>query len=151
VARAPETGFYFEPLSERLVLVVEGSPFPTDDDWAYVGDPIEMSPELARLECANRWPGVDPDSLELELDLDFDRAVAEAERRQAEEAAGLVRRAAELDLDLDLLFAQAAAAQEAPPPPSPDAVRAALDDVAGKLEAADTIGAAIARAAHEKD
>src|SRR5919202_284727 len=92
VARAPETGFYFEPLSERLVLVVEGAPFPTDDHWAYVGDPIEMSPEVARIECANRWPGVDPVSLELELDLDYDRAVAEAELRQAEEAAGLVRR-----------------------------------------------------------
>ncbi len=105
MARAPETGFYFEPMAERLVLVVEGSPFPTDDHWAYVGDPIEMTPEVARLECANRWPGVDPDALEVEFDLDFQRAVEEAERRQAEDAAGLVRRATELDLDLDLLFA----------------------------------------------
>jgi hypothetical protein len=79
VARAPETGFYFEPIGERLVLVVEGSPFPSDDHWAYVGDPIEMTPEVARLECANRWPGVDPDSLEVELDLDFDRSVEEAD------------------------------------------------------------------------
>jgi len=74
MARAPETGFYFEPIAERLVLVVEGAPFPTDDHWAYVGDPIEMTPEAARLECANRWPGVDPDALDVELDLDFDRA-----------------------------------------------------------------------------
>src|SRR6266705_2736027 len=87
MARAPETGFYFEPMAERLVLVVEGSPFPTDDHWAYVGDPIEMTPEVARLECANRWPGVDPDALEVEFDLDFQRAVEEAERRQAEDAA----------------------------------------------------------------
>jgi hypothetical protein len=78
MARAPETGFYFEPIAERLVLIVEGSPFPTDDHWAWVGDPIEMSPELARLECANRWPGVDPDGLEVEFDLDFERAVEKA-------------------------------------------------------------------------
>jgi hypothetical protein len=76
MARAPETGFYFEPIAERLVLIVEGSPFPTDDHWAWVGDPIEMSPELARLECANRWPGVDPDGLEVEFD--FERAVEKA-------------------------------------------------------------------------
>lgn len=150
MARAPETGFYFEPMSERLVLVVEGSPFPTDDHWAHVGDPIEMSPELARLECANRWPGVDPDALEVELDLDFDRTIAEAERRQAEEAAGLVRQAAELDLDLDLLFAHAAAVRDATGT-SPQATRAALDAAVEKLGAPETIGAAIARAATEED
>jgi hypothetical protein len=71
MARAPETGFYFEPMAERLALLVEGWPFPTDDHWAYVGDPIEMTPELARLECANRWPGVEPDGLEVEFDLDL--------------------------------------------------------------------------------
>jgi len=151
MARAPETGFYFEPISERLVLVVEGSPFPTDDHWAYVGDPIEMTPELARLECATRWPGVDVESLQLELDLDFDRAVAESERRQAEEAAGVVRNAAELELDLDLLFAQAAALSETAPRAAADAVRAAIDDTAGKLDERDTIGAAIARAAQDED
>jgi len=150
MARAPETGFYFEPMAERLVLVVEGSPFPTDDHWAYVGDPIEMTPEVARLECANRWPGVDPDALEVEFDLDFERAVAEAERRQAEDAAGLVRRATELDLDLDLLFAHAEALRTAAEP-SREATRAALDEAAEKLDAADTIGAAIARAAKEGD
>jgi len=151
MARAPATGFYFEPISERLVLVVEGSPFPTDDHWAYVGDPIEMTPELASLECATRWPGVDVESLQLELDLDFDRAVAESERRQAEEAAGVVRNAAELELDLDLLFAQAAALSEAAPRAPADAVRAAIDDTAGKLDERDTIGAAIARAAQDED
>ncbi len=56
MARAPETGFYFEPISERLVLVVEGFPFPSDDFWAYVGDPVEMTQELARLMVATRWP-----------------------------------------------------------------------------------------------
>ena len=151
MARAPETGFYFEPMAERLVLVVEGSPFPTDDHWAYVGDPIEMSPELARLECATRWPGVDPDALEVEFDLDFERAVEESERRQAEDAAGLVRRATELDLDLDLLFAQAEALRSATPEPSREATRAALDEAAKKLDSADTIGADIARAAKDKD
>ena len=130
MARASETGFYFEPMAERLVLVVEGSPFPTDDHWAYVGDPIEMSPELARLECATRWPGVDPEGLEVEFDLDFERAVEDAERRQAEDAAGLVRRATELDLDLDLLFAQAEALRSATPEPSREATRAALDQAA---------------------
>ena len=44
MARAPETGFYFEPITERLALIVEGSPYPSDDPWAWVGDPVEMSP-----------------------------------------------------------------------------------------------------------
>src|SRR5467141_3484290 len=145
MARAPETGFYFEPMAERLVLVVEGAPFPTDDHWAYVGDPIEMTPELARLECATRWPGVDPEALEVEFDLDFERAVQESERGQADDAAGLVRRATELDLDL--LFAQAEALRSAGPEPSPESTRAALDEAAKKLDSADTIGASIARAA----
>jgi hypothetical protein len=79
MARAPETGFYFEPISERLLLVVEGTRFPTEDHWAYVGDPVEMSLELARLACATRWPGVDPDSLELELDFDVERAVSDGD------------------------------------------------------------------------
>ena len=151
MSRAPETGFYFEPMTERLVLVVEGSRFPTDDHWAYVGDPIEMSPELARLECATRWPGVDPEGLEVEFDLDFEGAVEDAERRQAEDAAGLVRRATELDLDLDLLFAQAEALRSATPEPSREATRAALDEAAKKLDSSDTIGASIARAAKDQD
>jgi hypothetical protein len=67
MARAPETGFYFEPIAERLALVLEGSPFPSDEDWAYVGDPAGMPSEVARLEVAARWPGVDPESLEVEL------------------------------------------------------------------------------------
>jgi len=151
MARAPETGFYFEPMTERLVLVVEGAPFPSDDHWAWVGDPIEMSPELARLECATRWPGVDPEALEVEFDLDFERAVEEAERGQAEAAAGVVRRATELDLDLDLLFAQAEALRGTAPEPSLESTRAAVDEAANKLDSADTIGASIARAATEED
>ena len=68
MALAPETGFYFEPIAERLALVLEGSAFPSEDDWAYVGDPVEMTVDAARLEVATRWPGVDPEGLELELD-----------------------------------------------------------------------------------
>ena|SRR5438132_12464400 len=146
MAHAPETGFYFEPLTERLALVVEGSPFPTDDHWAYVGDPIEMSPELARLECANRWPGVDPESLEVEFDLDFERAVQEQEKQRAAEAAGIVREAGELDFDLDILLAQAEALRRAADTASPDATRPALEE---STESPDTIGQAIARASKE--
>jgi len=76
MARAPETGFYFEPIAERLALVLEGSAFPSEEAWAYIGDPVEMPLPLARLEAATRWPGVDPESLELELDLDFERATS---------------------------------------------------------------------------
>jgi hypothetical protein len=68
MARVPETGFYFEPISERLALVVEGSPFPSDDHWAFIGDPVDMTPELARIEVATRWPGIDPEELEIEFD-----------------------------------------------------------------------------------
>ncbi len=67
MALAPETGFYFEPIAERLALVLEGAPFPSDADWAYVGDPAEMPAEVARLEVATRWPGVDPEALDLEV------------------------------------------------------------------------------------
>jgi hypothetical protein len=76
MARAPETGFYFEPIAERLALVLEGSAFPSEDAWAYIGDPVDMPLPLARLEAATRWAGVDPESLELELDLDFERATS---------------------------------------------------------------------------
>ena len=68
MARAPETGFYFEPIAERLALVLEGAPFPSEEAWAFVGDPAEMPVEVARLEVATRWPGVDPAALEVELD-----------------------------------------------------------------------------------
>ena len=68
MSRAPETGFYFEPIAERLALLREGSPFPSLEAWAYVGNPAEMTEEVARLEVATRWPGVDPDGLELETD-----------------------------------------------------------------------------------
>ena len=76
MARAPETGFYFEPIAERLALVLEGSAFPSEEAWAYIGDPVKMPLPLARLEAATRWPGVDPESLKLELDLDFERATS---------------------------------------------------------------------------
>ena len=66
MAIAPETGFYFEPISERLALVEGGAAFPSPDAWAYVGDPALMSAEAARQEVALRWPGVLPGSLELE-------------------------------------------------------------------------------------
>lgn len=67
MARAPLTGFYFEPMTERLALIIESSPYPSDDPWAHVGGPVTMSPELARLEVATRWPGVDPETLEVEF------------------------------------------------------------------------------------
>ncbi|HTO97224.1 MAG TPA: hypothetical protein VMK66_09310 [Myxococcales bacterium] len=63
---APETGFYFEPISERLALVEGGAAFPSPEAWAYVGDPALMSAEAARQEVAIRWPGVDAEGLELE-------------------------------------------------------------------------------------
>jgi hypothetical protein len=72
MARAPQTGYYFEPLAERLALVLEGAAFPSPsgsgDAWAWVGDPLEMPIEVALLEVATRWPGVDPETLQLELD-----------------------------------------------------------------------------------
>lgn len=107
MARAPETGFYFEPVGERLALVVEGSPFPTDDHWAWLGDPIEMTPQQAQLVVAVRWPGIDPGELEVEFDLNFDRAVAEAERKRREDEAGVERVPTEFDVDLQQLLAQA--------------------------------------------
>jgi hypothetical protein len=67
MARAPETGFYFEPIAERLALVVEGFPFLSEEAWSFIGDPMEMTLEMARVEVAHRWPGVDPDALVLEL------------------------------------------------------------------------------------
>src|SRR5213075_1862781 len=106
MARAPETGFYFEPITERLALVVEGSPYPTDDPWAWVGDPVEMSPELARLEVATRWPGVDPEALEIEFDTNFDQAVREIERLQREEREKEPG-TGEIDFDVNLLLQQA--------------------------------------------
>ena len=113
MARAPETGFYFEPLTERLALVVEGAPFPSDDHWAWLGDPIEMTQDEARWSCGLRWPGVDPDTLEVEFDLDFERATAEAERQRLEVMAGLQRVPREFDLDVDALLAQADLLREA--------------------------------------
>src|SRR5947209_12120622 len=110
MARAPETGFYFEPLSERLALVLEGTPFPSDDHWAYVGDPVEITADLAKLECANRWPGVDPDALMVELPTNFEQMVTDIERLQLLEAE---RAAAEIpDFDIDTLLQQAETLRE---------------------------------------
>ena len=86
MAKASETGFYFEPMTERLALVVEGAPFPTPDQWAYLGDPIDMTPEMACLECALRWPGVDPSEVHVELDLGLNAMLAELERNTQAEA-----------------------------------------------------------------
>ena len=141
MARAPETGFYFEPLSERMALVVEGSPYPSDDHWAFVGDPVEMTPELARLEVANRWPGVDPETLEVEFDTNFERTVAEIDRLQREERP---REPGLVDFDVNFLLEQAEALKEA---------AAALQAPGTKdvEEAAEeTVGDAIARAHNEK-
>lgn len=66
MARVPETGFYFEPVAERLALLPGGGAFPSGDEWAYVGDPRQMSLEQARVEVAARWPGVDGEALTLE-------------------------------------------------------------------------------------
>ena len=106
MARAPETGFYFEPLAERLALVVDGAPFPSDDHWALIGDPIEMTPELAKLTCALRWPGIDPEALEVELNFDVERALAELQKAEEEKAAGLVRAPEEYSFDMDEFLRQ---------------------------------------------
>jgi hypothetical protein len=110
MARATETGFYFEPITERLALVIEGAPFPDDEQWAWVGDPAEMTPELARLECAVRWPGVDPDLLHVELDLGTDRLLAELEAQQRAEAQAVQ---ASSPADVQALLAQAHELQRA--------------------------------------
>ncbi len=113
LARAPETGYYFEPLTERLALVVEGAGFPSDDHWAWLGDPIEMTQEEARMSCGLRWPGVDPDALEVEFDLDFERATQEAEQQRLEALSGMQRLPREFDLDINSLLQQADLLREA--------------------------------------
>ena len=145
MARAPETGFYFEPMTERLSLIVEGSPYPTDDPWAYVGDPAQMSPELARLEVATRWPGVDPEMLEVEFDTNFERAAAEIERLQREEREKEPG-SGEIPFDLNLLLQQADALKAAAAQLTLPGAR----DVEEELEraAGETVGDSIARA-HE--
>jgi hypothetical protein len=86
MSRAPETGYYFEPIHERVALVLEGAAFPSDDAWAWVGDPLEMPAEVALLHVAARWPGVDPETLEIEYETDFAKAVEEVERLRRIEA-----------------------------------------------------------------
>ena len=143
MARAPETGFYFEPMTERMALIVEGSPYPTDDPWAHVGDPVAMSPERARLEVATRWPGVDPETLEVEFDTDFERAVAEIERLQREESEKEPG-SGEIPFDLNFLLQQADALKAA----AAQLVRPGAHEVEQELEraAGETVGDSIARA-----
>lgn len=138
MSRAPETGFYFEPIAERLALLLEGAPFPTDDAWAYVGDPAEMSPDVARLSIATRWPGVDPETLEVEFETDFERVAEEMERLQREEGG---RAPGELDLDVDALLAHAEELRAAAARLSP--ARDALAEIERREE---TVGEAIAQA-----
>jgi hypothetical protein len=145
MARAPETGFYFEPISERLALVVEGSPYPSDDHWAFVGDPVDMTPELAKLEVANRWPGVDPDTLEVEFNTDFESTVAEIERLQAEE---LPLEPGIVDFDVNDLLEQAEALKDAAArlkAPGAKDLEEALEE-----SGEETVGDAITRAHTEK-
>jgi hypothetical protein len=138
MARAPSTGYYFEPLTERLALVLEGAAFPSGDAWAWVGDPLEVPAEVALLEVATRWPGVDPEALEIEYETNYQRAVEEIDRLRGEEA----RRggySGELDFDVRALLAQAEELQAqatlmlAPPAKEP--------------ATSETVGEAIARAA----
>ncbi len=138
MSRAPETGFYFEPIAERLALVLEGAPVPSDDAWAYVGDPAEMSPDVARLSVATRWPGVDPETLDVEFETDFERVAEEMERLQREETG---RAPGEIDLDVDALLAQAETLRAA-------AARLSLArEVEAEIERrAETVGEAIAQA-----
>lgn len=141
MARAPQTGFYYEPLAERLVLVIEGSPYPTDDHWAFVGDPQEMTPELARLECANRWPGVEPEAIEVEFNTDFDRLLAQMELKLDPDPM-LDGKRGEIDFDVNLLLQQAETLKEMAAkmlPPGPRELEEAL-------EANPTVGDAIVRA-----
>ena len=107
MARAPSTGFYFEPIAERLALVVEGSPFPSDNHWAWLGDPIGMTPQQAALLCAVRWPGIDPKDLQVEFDLNFERAVAAKEEDDQKRKTGQTAQPQILDLDVEQLLSRA--------------------------------------------
>jgi hypothetical protein len=144
MARAPETGFYFEPMTERLALIVEGSPYPSDDPWAYVGDPLEMSPELARLEVATRWPGVDPDSLDVEFDTNFEKTVAEIERLQREEQEKEPG-SGEISFDVNFLLEQADALKAAAAQLTLPGARDVEQEIEGQ-----SVGDSIARA-HEDE
>ena len=141
MARAPETGYYFEPVTERLALVLDGAAFPSADAWAWVGDPLEMPAEVALLEVATRWPGVDPETLEIEYETNYEQAVLEIERLSREEVArGGYQGPQDVTADLDVraLLAQAEELQ----------AQAALLRV--PEAPADTVGEAIARAATSK-
>jgi hypothetical protein len=137
MARAPETGYYFEPVTERLALVLDEAAFPSGDAWAWVGDPLEMPAEVALLAVATRWPGVDPETLEIEYETNYEQAVLEIERLRGEEKArgGY---SGELDLDVRTLLAQAEELQ----------AQAALLRV--PEAPVETVGEAIARAATSK-
>jgi hypothetical protein len=94
-----------------------------------------MTQEQARIECAIRWPGVDPDALEVEFDLNFERAAREAEAQRLEALAGIKHLPREFDLDVDQLLAQAELLceaarqldQEQTPPADPEIAAAELE------------------------
>lgn len=113
MSRARETGFYFEPVTERLALVIEGAPFPSGEHWAHVGDPIEMTPEQARLHVSMRWPGIDPEALNVELDLGMHQLLAELEAQHAAESAAADALPKPAEADVQALLAQAEELQRA--------------------------------------
>lgn len=142
MARAPQTGFYFEPIAERLALVIEGTAYPSDDHWAYLGDPMEgFTPELARLECANRWPGVDPDALEVEFNTDFDGLLEELERKHDPDPV-LDGKQGEIDFDVNFLLQQAETLKEM----AAGMVAPGARELEAAIEGEPTIGDAIVRA-----
>lgn len=146
MARAPETGFYFEPMTERLALVIEGSPFPSDDHWAWIGDPVDITPELAMLEVATRWPGVDPESLEIEFDMNFEKAVEEIDRLRKEEAEKEPG-SGEIDFDVRLLISQAEQLKEMAAnlkTPGARELEQAMEDAPAAAD--ESVGASIVRA-----
>jgi hypothetical protein len=96
-----------------------------------------MPAEVALLEVATRWPGVDPETLEIEYETNYEEAVLEIERLRGEEKARGAH-SGELDLDVRALLAQAEELQ----------AQAALLRV--PEAPAETVGEAIARAATSK-
>jgi hypothetical protein len=71
-----------------------------------------MTPELARIEVALRWPGIDPDALHVELDLGMNQLLAELEQQQkAEQEAAVAAPVVPPPPDVQELLAQAQALQ----------------------------------------
>lgn len=132
-------------MAERLALVIEGAPYPSDDHWAFVGDPMDgFTPELARLECANRWPGVDPETLEVEFNTDFDGLLEQIERRHEPDPV-LDGQQGEIDFDVKFLLSQADALREL----AAGMVAPGARDLEQAIEAEPSVGDAIVRASKE--